>query len=387
MAPSQAMRLTGSRFQDASAPSPDAAFHEVYRLTREANLGVTTAVRALVRELERLNRALSANRIHEDAVARGLFIDATPSLRGVHADLSELARAHPELRSPMDRVFIATLRDEWQRQPTHVTKTFEAFIRGITYFADQQPDPTAAVRHPLYHRLFACGDGSQAFRTTYLRCRDVMGEHERDDVNARIRRCYIERLIYDRIYVQQGMRVPVTSPGDVPRSQDAGHTRHLRESTEVDFQTCFPGIRLRVDVQFGVRDMPVACRITRLRTDGATPVATSTEVFRRTVVADDENGPWGAHLTYAPVVDCVRVTHGGRTYGKAQSFEREQPWKEAVRMPATEAALDWGAWASMDDNAYPYGAASAQDTYAPHRSRTAGHRAASAPRFIAEPAE
>lgn len=354
MAQSQAMRQTAHRVQPASQvqsaplPTPDAAFHEVYRLTREANLGVTTAVRALVRELERLNRALSASRIHEDAVARGLFIDATPTLRGVHADLSELARKHPELRSPMDRVFIATLRDEWQRRPTHVTKTFEAFIRGITYFADQQPDPTAAVRHPLYHRLFACGDGSRAFRATYLRCRDVMGERERDDVNARIRRCYIERLIYDRIHVQQGMRIPETSPGDVPRSQDAGHTRHLRESTEVDFQTCFPGIQLRVDVQFGVRDMPVACRITRLRVSdggGATPVPTSTEVFRRTVVSDDDDaGPWGAaHLTYAPMVDCLRVTHGGRTFGKAQSFEREQPWKEAVRLPATEAALEWGA--------------------------------------------
>lgn len=311
--------MMASQAASAPLPTPDAAFHEVYRLTREATLGVTTAVRALVRELDRLNHTLVVSRVHEDAVARGLFIDATPTLRGVHADLSELARAHPELRSPMDRVFIAALRDEWQRRPTHVTKTFEAFIRGITYFADQEPELTAVVRR------------------------------------------YIERLIYDRIYVPQGM----TSPGDLPR----------RESTEVDFHTCFPGIQLRVDVQFGVRDMPIACRITRLRmTNGGgakeVPVATSTEVFRRTVVS----GWWGAHLTYAPVVDCVRVTHGGRTYGKAQSFEREQPWREAVRMPATEAALDWGAWASMDDNAYPYGAASAQDTYAPHRSRTAGQQ-------------
>ena len=66
----------------------------------------------------------------------------------------------------------------------NVTLIFNEFIKGMTYFSYQQKEIN---KHPIYHRLFSCGDGSHSFRNNFNRCNDK----NKKDAQRRIKTCYI----------------------------------------------------------------------------------------------------------------------------------------------------------------------------------------------------
>jgi hypothetical protein len=56
-------------------------------------------------------------------------------------------------RSIHDKIFVKLLNFE-KAPPLQITKYFDEFLKGITYFSSESP---------AYHRLSSCGSGTQAF--------------------------------------------------------------------------------------------------------------------------------------------------------------------------------------------------------------------------------
>lgn len=314
------------------------AYLNVMILSRDVALGLGSmrSARKLVAQLQTLHDALVDAEVETDPHARRVFLGTVTDVISTFQTLDDVSKDRdvPDairgaVRSYMDRVFTTLLHDEWRSSITLATEVFERFIRGITYFKSQEPDNSSV--HPLYHRLYSCGDGAHAFREAHLRCRAAhMTVRERDEVKTRIQTCYIERLIYDRIYTELSSRIALSrgTAGNAPRSQDDGHHRFIRESVERDFDTCFPGIRILVHVRFGDGGMPYECVITRMRLRACdreeTITATSTETYTRSLrLGDTGNAQLDLlrRLQYADVVECRRVTHGGREFRKIQTFE------------------------------------------------------------------
>lgn len=335
-----------------------AAFNRVNHVALEVQLGVQSNAN-LISALKTWEKTLQD--LGEGD--RLVFARMTLGLFAVHEALKDLAKTDPMVRSYMDRIFPkrGLLQDQWRSAPNPATLVFDEFIKGITFFADQV-DAVSMYARPLYHRFYSCGPGSPSLRTNHSQCRDSgMGVKERQEVKARTERCYIERLLYDRLYTEMPLHDPVGSPGNVPRSQ------FLRESTERDFNTCFPNIRIMVTLKYHQYGWPDECRITRLRMGRAGGMhATSTEVYKRHI---DVLGGAPAYR-YTDMVECTRLTEGGKEHRKAQSFIMgQQPWKLKIKHePALK--LDWNAWHSMNaDTGSRHAAAVIENTFAPHWSR------------------
>jgi len=219
-------------------------------------------------------------------------------------------RKFPELRTFHDRLKTAIQYEKPKATLDRVTILFENFIKGITYFCDQEK----AVRQPIYHRLLSCGSGSHAFRDTFLKC-DVPGaplsRQDRRERSERIQRCYIERQIYDAIWQHEHLHLPrVGTEERTP--QDDGHEYFMNE-VHSDFQTCFPDMTINAEVQYDSNNMPVRLMLVR----SARGVVTSKEVYQKEVIAQ--------HL-YGSLVDAARWTPR-QSYMKVQSFEVEKPWR------------------------------------------------------------
>ena len=173
------------------------------------------------------------------------------------SDLPRLARnggmsndRRRRLRSLYDTVLTNTLRfaDTMRDLNTSVTSGFNDLCKGITTFrGDALP-----ARGPIYHRAHSC----------HMNC--VVSPP--DDVARRAenaRSCYVERLLYDRVY-----------EAVLGRDQDMPHRYELR-TVERMFQECFPG--KAVDVSLAFAGDVATVRVTTI----AGGAAESVEVYNK----------------------------------------------------------------------------------------------------------
>lgn len=139
---------------------------------------------------------------------------------------------------------------------SHVTEVFDAFIHGITYFHNDLPaDPVSA---PLYHHPKSCGARSEGPRTCSIH--DDAIHLKKNKKLAYL--CYLERLIYDKIHTRYNLFFPKRGT-DVESAQDEGHIEKINR-VEKDFTTCFPNLKISVEIEFGSlngREYPTVCRI------------------------------------------------------------------------------------------------------------------------------
>ena len=169
------------------------------------------------------------------------FIERTLAMRA--SDFPRLARRalsderRRRLRSMYDTVLTNTLDYARSMQAVNdaVTRCFNDLCRGITTFnTDDTPS-----RGPTYHRARSCGprDGGQDFKRNNMDCvAAAAGDKER---RAEITRtCYVERLVYDRLYTSI-----------LGHDQNMPHRHELRHVERL-FQECFPGKAIEVAVSF-----------------------------------------------------------------------------------------------------------------------------------------
>lgn len=119
--------------------------------------------------------------------------------------------------------FTHTFRD-LVRDTTHF---FTEFVKGITYFASEvQP-----MRRPVYHRDASCG--SRAVASDAKFARTSCGP----DASRYVRRCLLERLIYDRLYTHN------------VGYQDVGHRYELWLINGM-FDQYYPTQNLEVELEY-----------------------------------------------------------------------------------------------------------------------------------------
>jgi hypothetical protein len=126
-----------------------------------------------------------------------------------------------------DRIFMSRLRDivivEKSRK---LTSLFNEFIKGITYFDNEQ---VYSVREPVYHRRGSC----VARGNINKECDGLITNAE---TSQEIEKCYIERLIYDKMWSEiLGMQ------------QDEGHLNWISQ-TKNAYRTCFPNRDIEVEL-------------------------------------------------------------------------------------------------------------------------------------------
>jgi hypothetical protein len=149
------------------------------------------------------------------------------------------------LRSMYDKLFMKTIQ-LYKFPDNNFTLIFKEFIKGITYFKYQE---SGYIKDPVYHRLFSCGDGKHSFRTEFNRCnKTLMNKTKLKDVSMRIKTCFIERLIYQEMYLHNQFQLNIKSHL-TKKTQDQGHT-HWLEQTNGDFNTCYPELSIKIKIGY-----------------------------------------------------------------------------------------------------------------------------------------
>ena len=219
----------------------------------------------------------------------------------------------PSIRGIYDRIFKNVFGIK-KRIPVALTIMFGKFIKGITYFQNQN---SSGIETPIYHRLYSCGTGDDAFRNTFQRCTPDMDRQDRIDIRTRIETCYIERLIYDYMYRNIAMFFP--NIGAEERKQDQKHIDRLL-LTKGDFETCFPNLRIEIDMDFTFDPMhwPTKLVIRRYIRDRIV----STETYERGIVFGDVIGD----RSYEDAVEATKETDQYK-YFRVQRFAYKPAWK------------------------------------------------------------
>jgi hypothetical protein len=124
-------------------------------------------------------------------------------------------------RSPIDKLYgKLNLRYSYFKQVP--TKIFNEFIKGITYFRDEAP-----ADNPRYHRLRSCGPKNKT----------IISRFENPSDKYFVRKCYIERSIYNQIYKH------------FFEKQDLGHLNELK-NTERYYIKHFPNEHLQIRIVY-----------------------------------------------------------------------------------------------------------------------------------------
>lgn len=122
-----------------------------------------------------------------------------------------------------------------------ITKTFNTFMQGITYFQNQH---VYNMNDPIYHR-----DGSCSQKHTMNH--DCLTKTLKNKHSKYIETCYIERLVYDRLWT------------DISQTQqDKGHLDWLT-NTKISYQSCFPNGNVEIDIEYDDSFVPIQLVVTK----------------------------------------------------------------------------------------------------------------------------
>ena len=145
---------------------------------------------------------------------------------------NHVATRKQELIRLRDKLFGSLLRKvELFNERTKVTKIFNEFVKGITYYNNEKLHDN---NQPIYHREGACSKKGLA----NIPCVTGNLQNTRKKKANDIRKCYIERLIYDNLWTRL-----------IFSSQDIDHIKWL-DDTKNAYKTCFPDIELHIDIVF-----------------------------------------------------------------------------------------------------------------------------------------
>ena len=142
----------------------------------------------------------------------------------------------PEARMYHDKIFTNIFKLD-KYMPLGITKIFEEFIEGITFFSNEAE---LIKKVPIYHRVASCGKSNADFQKKYLKCFGTNSPENIEIKKKHIIKCYIERLIYDDIY---------SKLLNQNKHQNEGHQFQLDETSK-NFNSCFLGINITIKLLY-----------------------------------------------------------------------------------------------------------------------------------------
>ena len=152
-----------------------------------------------------------------------------------------LERKDARSRSIHDKIFTSILKMD-KYIPLGITQVFEDFIKGITYFSNEIENKK---KIPIYHRAASCGNSSEDFKKKYLQCYKDNNELTLTIKREHIFKCYLERLIYDKIYLNSILHFPSGLNNEL--KQNNGHIFQLKERAK-NFNQCFLGMNIDIEI-------------------------------------------------------------------------------------------------------------------------------------------
>jgi hypothetical protein len=199
-----------------------------------------------------------------------------------------------------------------------ITNIFEEFIKGVTYFSDQQDQHETKTKIPIYHRLFSCGSENTPFREQFMQCK-MSNTASWATISKQIQRCYIERKIYTAIYNQNGLHFPLNGTEEL--ATDKGHLFRL-SLTKQDFQTCFPNKDIDVRIEYFPHTI-IPSQVTILYISNGNTEIEEIYIKNMSNVAGE---------IYEQVVECVKRTGDDRWF-KLQYFKTRNRWNMCGSTP------------------------------------------------------
>jgi hypothetical protein len=167
------------------------------------------------------------------------------------------------------------------------TKLFTEFCKGITYFRDE-----LITERPAYHRMKSCGTGQKNIIDKFKK---ALSEDSAIINKDNLKRCYIERLIYDNIYT------------NILHLQDPQHYRELKEIERL-YQDYF---RENVNIRIKYQDNFYPIELIITYTINETKIII--EKYKKNINSN--------------IVECTKITSDGMSLNKKQSFDHEEQWE------------------------------------------------------------
>jgi hypothetical protein len=127
--------------------------------------------------------------------------------------------------------FLSKLKSiEFVDDSRQLTKLFNDFIKGITYF---QSENIYDINQPVYHRVGSCVKKGLPNRNCI--------QNTNNTIPDEIEKCYLERLIYDLMWLEI-----------LQLQQNKSHQDWLK-NTQDAYLTCFPNCSITVEIDFNKR--------------------------------------------------------------------------------------------------------------------------------------
>jgi hypothetical protein len=163
-----------------------------------------------------------------------------------------LQRKDVRSRQIHDKIFTSILKLD-KYISLGITQVFEDFVKGITYFSNELENKK---KIPIYHRCASCGNSSEDFRKKFLQCYKNNDELTLKSKRDHIFKCYLERLIYDKIYLDSILHFPTSLNNEL--KQNKGHVFQLIERAK-NFNECFLGLKLEIEILY---ELGLPCYLT-----------------------------------------------------------------------------------------------------------------------------
>ena len=170
-----------------------------------------------------------------------------------------LQRKDVRSRTVHDKIFTSTLKMD-KYISLGITQVFEDFVKGITYFSNELENKK---KIPIYHRPASCGNSSEDFKKKYLQCYENNDELILKAKREHISKCYLERLIYDKIFLNSVLHFPAKLNNEL--KQNNGHIFQIKER-EKNFNECFLGLKIEIEIFYEL-GLPCYLTVTYIKDD------------------------------------------------------------------------------------------------------------------------
>lgn len=224
----------------------------------------------------------------------------------------------PQLQSLHDKVFTKLLMFNSTKMQS--TELFEEFIKGITLF---QKD--FSLSQPIYHRDASCGPRSLD-KETYKNTRSCKLVHTQKELKRNrklIMRCYMERLIYDRIFSDLSLHFPAS--GDQESHQDKGH-RAMLDDVKSDFESCYPNTLVEIEIKYHPTNTKLPVLLKIIKKSKRYQVEHEVQTFVK--IVNTQINPTTYSDVYLDDVICKKEVRGDKYYKTQKYNSPSDRWKK-----------------------------------------------------------
>jgi hypothetical protein len=193
-----------------------------------------------------------------------------------------------EGRSISDKIFTKILKFE-SHMPLGITIVFENYIKGITYFSYEKENKD---KIPIYHRASSCGNKKKNFRD--LLKNDLINEEMK---KSHIKKCYLERLIYDDMYREMSFHFP-SELKNQELKQNKGHEYQLTERAK-NYYHYYLEEEIRIEILYD-NHFPILLTINYIK-DGT--VVKMERYLKTTYIDDYGNTQYSQNVYYTIIED------------------------------------------------------------------------------------